>query len=433
MDDLSGYYLSDNPFPEIPVIDPFVSDIRRNGEIFHAKIFRKEIEGLVSKTAQGLNVIYLAGIQFDKGIGKSALMINHMRSLRKSEGATCAYVKCGERDKPRDAARKIVEQWHLSGYLWESFKTAFTEFSVAKRDPFLAPDAVAALFKANSGLPSRLPLNLYTRVRDSWKIAESFSAWASTKVGVKAEDLVVFSSDYLTTPSDFPESIKKKSVDVMQVYEACSKFLVSFGYKRHYVFMDQFEDMVMGTTKAGIGKFALEVKGLIKASSGTTTIFVTLHPNSETMLNVPAAQDMTGLAPLDAVHRINVMVLDVKGNSAIGLAEEYFRRFRVGEPPYVTYPVEPALLEFTCYLKQGRIRDFLLQLHNALEYGAMNGFPELTMDYAFKNPLDVLGRDVSKKDIEGYHRYKGEPVAPEPTGRSWGGAVKGFKETNKLQ
>ena len=41
---------------------------------------------------------------------------------------------------------------------------------------------------------------------------ESFSAWASTKVGVKAEDLVVFFSDYLTTPSDFPESIKKKSL-----------------------------------------------------------------------------------------------------------------------------------------------------------------------------------------------------------------------------
>jgi len=116
---------------------------------------------------------------------------------------------------------------------------------------------------------------------------------------------------------------------------------------------------------------------------------------------------------------------------SIPAREEYFKRFRVGDPLYMTYPVEPSLLEFICYLKQGRIRDFLLQLHNALEYGAMNRFPELTLEYARQHPLDILGREISQRDIDGYHKYRGEPMAPEPTGRSWDGTVKGFKETNK--
>ncbi|MBS7619325.1 hypothetical protein KEJ21_01570 [Candidatus Bathyarchaeota archaeon] len=86
------------------------------------------------------------------------------------------------------------------------------------------------------------------------------------------------------------------------------------------------------------------MKSIIRASSGYATIFVTLHPNSETILKVPAAQDVTEIAPLDTIHRIGVMILDTRGDSAIRLAEEYFRHFRVGESPYGTYPVEPELL-----------------------------------------------------------------------------------------
>ena len=62
-------------------------------------------------------------------------------------------------------------------------------------------------------------------------------------------------------------------------------------------------------------------------------------------LKTPSATDMTGVAPLDSVHRINVMNLDTRGDSVIGLAEEYFKRFRTDTPKYTTYPVEPELLD----------------------------------------------------------------------------------------
>ena len=65
----SNYLLKENPFPETAVIDPLSDNIRINGEIFHEEIFRNEIEALKRKTEQRINVIYITGIQFDRGVG----------------------------------------------------------------------------------------------------------------------------------------------------------------------------------------------------------------------------------------------------------------------------------------------------------------------------------------------------------------------------
>jgi hypothetical protein len=411
MNNFSKYNLRENPFPETAVIDPLSEDIRLNGDIFYEGIFKKEIEKLRTKTNQGTNVIYLAGIQFDRGIGKSALMINHMRNLKSSSNCTCAYVRCNEKEKPKDAVRKVIEQLHYCGYLWEAFKKAFIAFSEAQNDILLTPDAVRSLFKANSDRPEILPLSLYTHTRDTEKTAALFANWASANVKASSAGIVTIARDYLSTTNDFAETIKSKTIDLFDLLDACLRFLTYYGCKRHYIFLDQFEDLIMGTSKSSINKFALEMKSFIRASSGLATIFVTLHPNSEISLRVPAAQDMTGVAPLDAVHRIDVMVLDTKGHSAISLAEEYFRRFRTGESPYTTYPIEPELLEFICYLQRGLIRGFLQQLHYALDFGVNNGYPELTYNYSKEHPLDILGREIDQRTIEGFNKHKGKITA----------------------
>jgi len=427
----SRYYLSDNPFPAAAVIDPQSPDVRVNGGIFHEGIFSKEIENLRRKTEQGVNVIYLSGIEFDRGIGKSALMIHHLQNLRGEAESTCVYVKCNEKDKPRDAARRVVEQWHRCGDLWNAFKAAFLDYCRSKGDTLLTPDAVERLFVDFPTPTNRLPLNRYTHTRDSSKVAEGFAAWLSARLKVSNRALLTLASDYLSEPTAFLDSILGRSVDSIELYEACLRFLDGFGYRRHYVFLDQFEDMIMGTSRSSMGKFALEMKSLIRASAGNATIFVTLHPNSETSLKIPAAQDMTGVAPLDAVHRIDVMILDTRGDSAIGLAEEYFRHFRTGEVPYASYPVEPELLEFMCYTNRGLIRGFLQQLHNALDYGAGVGYPELTLEYAREHPLEVLGREVDQKLVDGFNKHKGRVTPPGPPIHSLGGLMKDFKEEDR--
>jgi len=430
MNDFSKYKLRENPFPETAVIDPLSDDIRLNGGIFHRGIFGKEIESLRKKTEQGINVVYLAGIEFDRGIGKSALMINHMRHLMNLPSCTCAYVRCCEKEKPRDMIRKVVEQWHVTGYLWEAFKSAFLAFSKAKDDPLLTSDAVEQLFSANSKMPERLPLSLYTHVRDSKRTADTFASWAAAIAKTNSIGLAILARDYLSSPRRFVDTIKGKAIDPISLYEAYSRFLSAFGYARQYVFLDQFEDIVMGTSKASMGKFALEMKSIIRASYGSVSIFVTLHPNSEMSLRVPAAQDMTGVAPLDAVHRIDVMVLDTRGDSAISLAEEYFRFFREGKSPYSTYPIEPELLEFVCYLHRGLIRGFLQQLHNILDYGANNGYPELTFEYAKQHPLEILGKEVDQRIIDGFSIHKGKSVAASDS-RSISKLIKDFKQAER--
>lgn len=428
MDNFAKYYLKENPFPETAVIDPFSEDIRLNGEIFNEEIFKREIENLRKKTQQGINVVYLAGIQFDRGIGKSALMINHMRRLRNSPASTCAYVRCCEKEKPKDAVRKVIEQWHLCGYLWEAFKLAFIAFAKAKSD-ILTSDAVESLFRASPNIPEKLPLSLYTHTRDSEKAAKNFSNWISANLKISSSGIGLFAYDYLTVPPNFLESIKGKSVDIIDLYEICYRLLNAYGYQRHYIFLDQFEDLIMGTSKSTMNKFALEMKSFIRASSGSATIFVTLHPNSEMSLRVPAAQDMTGVAPLDAVHRIDVMVLDTKGNSAISLAEEYFRCFRIDGAPYSTYPIEPELLEFICYLNRGLIRGFLQQLHNGLDFGENNGHPELTFKYAKEHPLEILGKEVDQRTFDGFNKLKGKMTNEDGSNRGIGKLIKDFKQS----
>ena len=220
-------------------------------------------------------------------------------------------------------------------------------------------------------------------------------------------------------------------MDIIALYEACSRLLNGYGYQRHYIFLDQFEDLIMGTSKSGMNKFALEMKSFIRASSGSATIFVTLHPNSEMSLRVPAAQDMTGLAPLDAVHRIDVMVLDTKGDSAISLAEEYFKCFRVCETqaPYATFPIEPELLEFICYLNRGLIRGFLEQLHNSLDFGANNGHPEITFKYAEEHPLEILGKELDRRAFENFCKLKGKTITEDSSNRGIGRLIKDFKQS----
>jgi hypothetical protein len=275
----------------------------------------------------------------------------------------------------------------------------------------------------------KLPLSLYTHVRDSEKTAGIFANWAEANVKASSVDLTILAKSYLSSPPCFMDAVRGKAIDPINLYEACSRFLGAFGYTRHYVFLDQFEDIVIGTSKANMSKFALEMKSIIRSSSGSTSIFVTLHPNSEMSLKIPAAQDMTGLAPLDAVHRIDVMVLDTRGDSAISLAEEYFKFFRIGEPSYTTYPIDPELLEFVCYLNRGLIRGFLQQLHNILDYGANNEYPELTFDYAKEHPLEILGKEVDPRTIDSFNRHKGRAVVVTDSGRSIGKLIKDFKQT----
>ena len=422
----ADYCLSANPFPATAVIDPSSPDVRVNGGIFNVDIFLEKIEELRRRTEQRVNLVYICGNEYDRGLGKSAIMIHHMRSLMGVEGATCAYVRCEEKDKHVDLARKAVEKWHGVGYLWRAFSLAFIDYCLSVGDVMLPVDSVRKLFEDHPAPPDRLPLTLYTHIRDIEGVVARLVSFLCTRLGADVRPLGILFGDYLSHPSQLPESMRGRKVDCMALYQSCLRLMGAYGYDRHYVFLDQFEDLVMGVSKSRLGGFALGMKILVSASE-SATIFVTLHPSSEQHLNDPKARDLTGVAPINATHRVNLLTLDTEPGKAVGLAEEYLRHFRDGESHYPSYPFEPELLLFIWYFNKGIIRNYLQQLYHALEYGVMSGCPEFTFEYAQGHQLEVLGREVTDRMMEEYNRWRGKAVASVKTGRNWAAAIKEFK------
>ena len=408
MFDYERYFLSENPFPEIAVIDPFSDDDRVNGSIFQASLFRDEIENLDLKTQRKINMTYLSGIQFVKGVGKSALLIHHWRKCREQPESTSIYVRCDEKDKPKDLCIKIIDAWHREGTLWQVFKTIILEYSETNKDPLLAPDAVKFLLEAHPDLPNRLPLTLYTQVHNEESLARSLTSFTLNKFKANEKNLTQFFISYLTEPVGYPRLLNSTKIDPIEVFGDFVSVLSAIGYERHYIFLDQFEDMIMGSEKRGIGRLCLALKKMIFTSNRRVCFFVTLHPSSDMYLNTQEARNLTGIAPLDTIHRVDVMVLDTRGDAALTLAEEYFKRFRIREAPYTTYPVERELVELICFLQQGNIRRFLQQMYNCIEYGIMLELPEVTLRYALDNPQEIFGREISTTILDKFNNRKND-------------------------
>lgn len=401
--DYEKYYLKDNPFPVTAVIDPYDSDPRVNGTIFHEEIFEKDIQELREKTERGINLVYISGIQHDKGVGKSALLINHWRECCELPNSTSIYIKLEDKDKPRDICRKIIETWHNNEILWNVFQKLFIEYCETEKNPMLQTSSVKYLFEKHPKLCTNLPLTLYTQIRDADTIASQFAKNLQLKTRINPDNLIPLFKKYLSEPATYLEVLNSSKTDHIGVFEDLVKILNSTGCTRHYIFMNQFEDMIMGSSKRGVGKLCLELKNIIIAASRKVSFYVTLHPNSEMLLQIPEAKDLTGIAPLDTIHRVNVMVLDRKGDQAVKLAKAYLDFYRTEEPPYSTYPIEEKLVNLINYLQGGNIRQLLQQLHSCIEYGTIKELQEISFEYALEHPLEILGREVSNKQLERFY------------------------------
>jgi hypothetical protein len=111
------------------------------------------------------------------------------------------------------------------------------------------------------------------------------------------------------------------------------------------------------------------------------------------------------LAPLDTLHRVDVIELEPEGDEALLLAAEYLRQFRSSEAPNEIFPFEPNALRYICHLKQGNKRDFLAILCSCLKYGALTKTKEITLDFILEHPRDTIGQLVDPTTLQ---RFKQE-------------------------
>ena len=409
MEDYSKYFLSDSPFPSAAVVDPRSDNVRINGTIFNEKIFREEIELLRQKIGSRTNMIYVAGLKFDKGIGKSALIAHEWRRLTTAQNATSIYVRCKPREDRGDFCRAIVMEWHRLGHLWLAFRKILLQYADEKRSLRLSKESVETLFNVYKAPPETLPLTLYTHIARPSSLSKELVNWLSDKLSVNKEPTSIVVDTYLTHPSSLVDKLAKARFDEIDMLNDILSLLSFSGFEKHYFFLDQMEDAIMATSTTKLREFCVAMRRMLEVCMNKATIVVTLHPDSEMKLDTENAKDLIGLAPLDLTHRVDVMSMEAGSKLAVDLSLDYLCHFRTSEPPSLTFPFTPEVMRYICYLKDGNIRAILQQLHECIKFGAISGTQLIDMEFILKHPRETLGVLINEQQLSRFRaQLKGE-------------------------
>jgi hypothetical protein len=393
-EDYAPYLLVENPFPQVAIVDTKKQDIRVNGSIFREDILCDEVAALRDRLEKRTSMIYVSGLKFDKGIGKSALIVHESRRLGSLPDTTSVVVRCDSRSKPTELALELAKEWHHRGYLWEAMHRILSSFSRTREDDRISPDAIETMFGAYPRPPARLPLTPYTHTT-SEHLAKQLSEWIIARPSQVDQQLLEnFLKLYLSKPADLPPNIGKikiRGLDEIDIYSGMLELLYQSGYKDNFVFLDQLEDAIMPVPSSKIGEFCLDFRRILEAGIGKAVMVVTLHPDSEMKLDTQSAQHLLKVAPLDTAHRIDVLALEVARDEAVDLTVEYMNHFRSGTPEYPTFPIRPEVIRYISFLKEGNIRQVLQQLNECLKVGAASGHPDITLEYVVNHHKETMG------------------------------------------
>lgn len=398
MSSYKEYHLSDNPFPTTPILNPNSDDDRINGTIYNPDIMADEIQSFRSKIRRRPPLIYVENSVFERGVGKSALMVKQWQQLQKQEGVTSIYIRSEQKFKPADFAARFISQWHQDGYLWPAVLNTLA--ACVKENP-RGEITVAGTERFAETFP-RLPLRVislsYFNVFNPDQLITDLAVWAHRRGGdeLPLELAHAFFQSYLTDPRAFPDTyskvLRKYRWDNITMIAAVYHLLKLAGYKYHYLFLDQFEDVVHGLSGKSLITFNTEMRRLIEASIGRATLVVSLHPGATNTLSGDEGGDITSIAPLDQRHVVDVSSLTEEGASQ--LAQTYLDHFRLTEPPppYSLYPFTIEAIKDVYRAAKGNIRACLQAFNYAIEKGVDEDCSIIDRDFLVKHHPDITGR-----------------------------------------
>ncbi len=327
------YHLSDNPFPVTPILDPSSADNRINGGIYNPDIMAEEIRSFQSKIRRRPPLIYIENSDFVRGVGKSALIVQQWRQLQKHGGVTSIYVRSEKKLKPADFAARLISRWHQDGYLWSAVLHALAAYVKENPRGEITPVGAERFAETFPHLPLRVVSLSYFNVFNADQLITDLAAWAHRQVGdgLPLELAHVFFQGCLTDPGTFPDAypgvLRKHKWDDITMLAAVYRLLKLGGYEFHYIFFDQFEDIVHGLSGKSLITFNTEMRRLIEASIGQATLIVTLHPGATNTLSSDEGGDIRSIAPLDQRHVVSVWPLTKE--EASQLAQTYLDHFRL--------------------------------------------------------------------------------------------------------
>jgi hypothetical protein len=398
MSSYSDYYLSDNPFPTTPILNPNSDDARINGAIYNPDIMAEEIRSFRGKIRRRPPLIYIENSDFVRGVGKSALIVQQWRQLQKHGDLTSIYVRSEKKLKPADFAARLISRWHEDGYLWSVLLRVLAAYAQEKPDGEITSAAVEMFAQTFPEVPFRIISLLNFMVYNPDQLITDIAAWAHRKAGdgLPRELANTFFQSYLTDPRTFPDAypkaLRRHRRDNITMIAAVYDLLRLGGYVYHYLFFDQFEDVVHGLSGQSLITFNTEMRRLIEASIGRATMIVSLHPGANATLSSAEGGDITSVAPLDQRHVVSVWPL-TKDEAGL-LARTYLDYFRPPQSPHPSplYPFSSKAIEQICDTYKGNVRACLQAFNYAIEKGVDEGFPAIDEAFLVAHHADITGR-----------------------------------------
>lgn len=399
------YLLRDNPFPATPLLDPSSDDDRVNGKIYNPHIREAEIRSFESKIRQQLPLIYIENSVFERGMGKSALLVQQWRQLQTKSDVTSIYVRSKESLKPGDFVVRLIERWHYEGHLWQVILQMLGDYVRTNSRREMPTAGYDLLREKLPRLPTR-PISLANfNVYDSRLLINDLATMAYQHAGDHLNfDLAkAFFETYLTDPTKFltayPAALRRQKLDNIAMLAGIYRLLKLGGCHYHYLFFDQFENSIHGLTGKALISFNSEMRRLIEASIGQATITITLHPGAAQALATHEGGDIRSIAPHDSRYVVDVLPLSLEG--ALQLAQTYIDHFRLPDaaPSTALYPFTPEAVEEMHKASCGNIRACLQAFNYAIECGIAADYALVDRDFLRQHHSEITGR-VHAEDIE---------------------------------
>jgi hypothetical protein len=402
------YFLETNPFPQMAIIDPYSTDARINGMIFNKEVFQEEIADLKRKIDSRINLIYITGGGWERGIGKSALMVQEWKRLTSEPGITSIYVKVRSKSGPADFCDDVVFKWHEGGFLWEALKNLLLKYAEEAASPKVEEADVKAFGSTYPKMTNEIQFGLFSFLYKIETVASDVAKWICSQNSLAKEKIILaYLETYLTRPSSFVDEWLKvtrgKGTDKVECLRTIMEVMRISGYPYHYFFLDQFEETIEPLRAASLSVFSTGMSSLLRAFAGQVTVVVTLHPVAEQALGQPEGKHVISLASLDKRHKIDVNTMSQAEGVKVCLS--YMSLFRRGEPDNPLYPFDEDVVKYLTYLTNGVPRLFLESMNRAVEVGVLNDHALLSLDYVEQNHEEITGKVFIKEKMDEYLKY----------------------------
>jgi len=399
------YFLKGNPFPPMAIIDPYSTDIRINGMIFNKEVFQEEIAELRRKIDSRVNLIYITGGGYERGTGKSALMVQEWKRLTEEPSITSVYIKVRSKSGPSDFCDDIVLKWHDGGFLWETLKKLLSKYADENPSPRVDSGDVRAFASTYPEMTDDIQFGLFSFLYKTEVVVSDVAKWICSRSPLAKEKIVqAFLGTYLTKPSNFLNEWLKitrgKGTDKIDCLRTMMELVRVSGCLYHYFFLDQFEETIEPLRGASLSVFSTGMSSLLRACAGQATVVVTLHPVAEQALGQPEGKHVISLASLDRRHKVDVNTMSPP--EGVKLCLGYMSHFRAGKPKTPVFPFDEDVVKYLTYLTNGVPRLLLESMNHAIEVGISNEYAIITLDFLQQHHEQITGRVFIKEKLEEY-------------------------------